>query len=266
MTISPVLPANVARPVVAIVQPLFIPWQGFFALVNSVDAFVFLDTAQFVRRSFHSRNRLFTGPGNVAWLTVPVADQGRRAIAEVQCQIEPRWTRKTLNLLHTAYGRCAHYDATLQLLEPLLARTGTSLADFNVSLLTAICEALGIETRLLRSSDLNVEGHRSEALISILNALDAGTYLSPRGSAGYMIEDNWPALTSIPAYFQDYVPQPYPQWHSETFISHLSVVDGLLNLGARALRDIILSGNRPAMDWSFAEQAADNFADGSDAA
>ncbi len=57
-------------------QPTFLPWQGYFALIGMSDIFVFLDDAQFVRQSFHHRNRLFAARARVDWISLPVAHAG----------------------------------------------------------------------------------------------------------------------------------------------------------------------------------------------
>ena len=57
----------------ALMQPTFLPWSGYFALIDAADVFIFLDDFQFQRRSWHHRNRIFVAPGKPAWITVPVA-------------------------------------------------------------------------------------------------------------------------------------------------------------------------------------------------
>ena len=124
-------------PAVALMQPTFLPWSGYFALIDAADVFVFLDDFQFQRRSWHHRNRIFAAPGKTAWITVPVAHTrfGRRARRSTASR--PSSTLASGGLSGDGAARATVAPSTLEKLMPSLSRwiesDWASLADLNIA-------------------------------------------------------------------------------------------------------------------------------------
>ena len=240
------------RPSVAMMQPTFLPWTGYFALLAAADVFVFLDDFQFCRRSFHHRNRLLLPDGTVTWITLPVAHGGRVPLREARPLLDETFRRRFLETLHHAWTRCAHRDGALALVEPWIRRDWENLAAMNAALVREIAARLGFSPRFVESSSLGSAGRRSARIADLLRRLGAGSYLAARGSLGYMVEDGVFPLPDVETYFQRYEPAPYPQLPGRPFVPYLSVLDPLARHGADATREIVLAGAGPFEPWDEA--------------
>jgi hypothetical protein len=228
---------------VAIMQPTYLPWVGYFDLIDQCDLFVLLDCVQFDRRSWQQRNRIKTATG-AAWLTVPVRAKGRRDQQIRDVEIDPGgdFPVKHVRALQHAYGRAPHASPYLEQLTGLLAGGATHLAALNTSVIEWVCRVAGIDTPLVRSSTLPAEGARVDRLLSICRAVGATRYISPRGSRGYIDADNRFDDAGIELRYQHYEHPTYRQLHGP-FASHMCAPDLLLNEGTQALA-ILRSGRR----------------------
>jgi hypothetical protein len=223
--------------VVAIHQPNFLPWLGYFHKLAHVDAFVFLDTVQYTRNSFINRNRIKTKTG-AQWLTLPVRTSGKfgQVIAEVLTVSDQDWRRKHLNALATHYRRTPYFEEVFALLETqyTAVEAQTTLADFNINLTRTVCSYLKLKSKLVRARDLVTSGNSTELLVSICRGLGADAYLAGRGALKYQ-EDEYFKSAGIQVQYSEFAPQFYSQmWGS--FIGNLSVVDALMNCGQQTQR------------------------------
>lgn len=226
---------------VAIMQPTYLPWTGYFELMDSCDVFVFLDCVQFDKRSWQQRNRIKTVSGEL-YLTVPVFTKNRREqkILEVEIDGSREFSLQHLRSIQSAYGKAPFYRQYIRGLKELLERKHTHLAELNIDLIHWIARMLGIETRTLRSSTLPARGARVERLISICEFVGADHYLSPEGARAYIEENNPFETRGIRLSYQKYRHPAYRQLHGD-FIPHMSTLDLLFNEGERGL-DIVRSG------------------------
>lgn len=212
-------------------QPTFLPWAGFFNLMSQVDDFVLLDDVQLEKQSWQTRNRLLIG-GQVKWICVPVRHVSlSQTIAETQIADDARWRIKLARSVEQNYGKHAHYQDASEILELLVTNSSAGLSDLNEAVIRLVAKKLQIFPRLHRSSDLGVEGARSDRLANICRQLDAKEYLSPLGAALYLEEDGFAESGQVRLRFQDFPLSAYPQRTSPTFKSHLSIFDVVANLG-----------------------------------
>jgi WbqC-like protein family len=229
---------------IAINQPTYLPWIGYFDLIDQVDLFVLLDQVQFVKQSWQQRNRIKTANG-LQWLTIPVMCRGRfgQLIKDAEIR-DPDFCRKHIRAIELAYRRSPYFTTYFPALSARLEELSSGLlADLNIGLIRLLMEFLGISTPLVRASALPVVGKRTQLLANICQLVGATEYVSPLGSAEYLIPEQ--ALlcgrgTAIA--FQHYQHPEYRQSHSP-FESFASVLDLLFNCGPNAL-DIVRSGRR----------------------
>lgn len=229
---------------VAIAQPTYLPWLGYFDLMDQVDAFVLLDSVQFEKQSWQQRNRIKT-PIGLQWLTVPVGFHNRfgHQIRNIEIR-DDEFARKHLRTIEVNYHRSPFFDPYFQeLTKILLSYSSGRLVDLNARLIRWFCELLNIQTPILYSSAMNQDGRRSELLVNLCKALSADSYVSPLGSATYLLRD----LESfrgigIEITFQHYEHPVYRQ-HFPPFCPYASVVDLLLNEGPRSAQ-IIRQGRK----------------------
>jgi len=231
---------------IAISQPAYLPWLGYLDLIDQVDTFVLLDNVQFEKQSWQHRNRIKT-PVGLQWLTVPVLFRGRfgQLINEVEIRDIEFW-RNHLRAIELNYRRAPFFD---NYFEDLSARMTTRssgaalIADLDIRLIEWLMDVLGIQTRLLLSSRLEQLGRRTELLANICESLDAKQYLSPLGSAAYLLQEIDVLLDKgIDVVFQHYEHPQYGQLFPP-FCPYASVLDLIFNEGDRAL-EILRRGRR----------------------
>lgn len=219
---------------VAIHQPNYAPWCGYFAKMRACDVFVFLDDVQMPSgRSYVSRCRVRTAQGPL-WLTVPTHHAPEEPIRDVRFA-DPRWPRKHLGTLQTHYGRATHAREVLDLLAPLYADPGEHLGAFNMRLVRAVAGYLGLPCRFDVSSSLSLpeQAQGDDRLLGIAAALRATTYVSGQGGQNYQDPEKF-ARRGIALEVRAYQPVPYPQIHG-AFEPGLSVLDALCHLGRETL-------------------------------
>jgi hypothetical protein len=233
-------------------QPAFLPWQGFFGLVAAADVFVLLDDFQFQRHSFHQRNRLRLAGGDVHWVSVPVAHLGGDDLPPLAAAVpvvDAKWRRRLKASLDQSYGRAAHHDAIRPAVDEWIDTEWPSLAEMNIAFIRMVAERLRFAPRWQRSSELGSQGRRSERVLHLLRRSGAATYLCARGSYGYMADDGVFPVDDVEVVFQDFDPQPYAQRRAATFVSHLSVLDALFEVGADETRRLVLAGQKDWTPW-----------------
>jgi hypothetical protein len=228
---------------VAIMQPTYMPWVGYFDLIDRADTFVFLDSVPFNKRSWQQRNRIRgSGSDSVQWLTVPVLTKGRRhqLISEVEIEPSSRFPDSHLTTLTHAYGKAPFYDDYFEELS-LILRRHERLADLNIDLIKWMCGRMGIEAEFVRSAELDASGAKADLLVEICRLIDADRYLSAAGSRSYIEAGDPFSENGISLTYQDYSAANYGQLGSE-FEPYLSAVDLLFNEGPNSLA-VVRSGH-----------------------
>jgi hypothetical protein len=218
---------------VAIHQPNYIPWPGYFHKLAACDVFVYLDAVQYPRgQSFAARNRIKT-PNGVTFLTVPVSvpkgTEGKASYLEVEF-VEDKWRKKHLATVAQSYTRAAHFDEVYPLYERGL-EAGETFVDLNIGLIDAFASYLGIETRRARLSELLPSfGPKTELIVDVCRALDATAYLSGSGGGREYTDEALLKEHGIELRFDEFELTEYPQLWGD-FEPNLSVLDLLLNRG-----------------------------------
>jgi len=222
--------------------------------------FVLLDDFQFQRHSFQQRNRVRLADGAPTWIALPVAHPGDAefpALCDAVPVVDAKWRRRVKATLQQSYGRTAHYSALRDEIDAWIDAEWRSVAEMNTAFIRLVAGWLHFEPQWRRSSELGAAGQRSERVLELLRRLDARTYLCARGSYGYMIEDGCFPADDIDVVFQDFEPVPYAQRRADEFVSHLSVLDALFEVGVDETRRLVLDGQRAWTPWrAMPEMAA----------
>jgi hypothetical protein len=239
--------------IAAIMQPTYLPWIGYFDLIDSVDTFVFLDDAQVLKRSWGVRNRILAG-GAEAFLTVPVVGHSQSEDCSfVNTAIDPgdKWRRTHLSTIRHAYAKAPHFAEVFGELEALMAAGHATIGALNKAFITATAERIGIATQFLESSGLTgIDGRKDDRLLALCRRIGADTYLSAQGSAAYIEQDREGgafAGSGVMLRYHHFAHPVYPQ-RSEGFTSHMSIVDLLMNCGYAAALEIIRAGRRAMLN------------------
>ena len=216
---------------VAIMQPTYLPWIGYFALIDRVDVFVFLDSVQFDRRSWQQRNRI-KGAGGPQMLTVPVFKKGLReqCIADVRINPAAGFPGKHVRAIEHCYAHAPRFEPYGAGLIDILRRPHKRLANLTIDLIQWLAGQLGITTRWVLSSSLDATGKKADLLVDLCRKLGADRYVSPPGARAYLENSDAFDSLGIPVIYNDYRHPAYPQLHGP-FVSHLSIVDLMFNVG-----------------------------------
>lgn len=235
--------------IVAIHQPNFLPWLGYFDKLARADVFVVLDTvaAQQTGSSYTNRVEVLVG-GKRSWLTVPIARgaEARRRIADLRVVDSSPWRRKIGATIEQSYARAPFFAAVMPMVQALLERPGDRLADFNLAALTTIAGLLRLDCRrIVLASTLDVPGAGTDLLIEIVRAVGGTTYLCGGGAGGYQDDAKF-AAAGIALQYQNFRHPVYPQVNAGTFVAGLSVVDALMNCGDEGVSRL-LDATAPAV-------------------
>ena len=221
---------------ISIVQSCYVPWKGFFDLIEQCDEYVIFDSVQYVKRHWHNRNRIKTANG-LEWLTIPVVSKGRFGQPIDEVTIEKPWAEKHWRALELAYKRAPFFEHYAPAVKRWyeVADKKTLLTDVNALFLRGICKTLGLKTKIARDTAYPTKGVKTERLLGIVRAAGADHYLSGPSARAYFDEAAFKAAGVTPEWM-DYDGYPeYKQLHGG-FEHAVSVLDLLFNTGPDALR------------------------------
>jgi WbqC-like protein len=229
------------RKLVAIHQPNFLPWLGFFDKIRRSDVFVVMDNAQFSKTGGTWSNRVqMIVNGEPAWITVPIvrAYHGLRTVREMRINDQQPWRDKVLRTVEHSYRRAPHFGDVYPVLGELVRHPTSELAEYNLTAIQTLCRALQLDTPLVLGSSLQADGHATDLLISMVRAAGGNAYLAGGGASGYQ-EDEKFREAGLELAHQLFHHPTYPQLNTDGFKPGLSIVDALMNCGFDGVRDLL---------------------------
>ncbi|HUI22524.1 MAG TPA: WbqC family protein [Methylocella sp.] len=215
---------------IAILQPGFLPWLGFFDQMLRCDIFVYYDDVQFDKHGWRNRNRI-KAPSGPLWVTIPVLHSGKQGqrIIDTEVDNNKSWARKMIATIRQNYVRAPHLAFYLPELELVLAAPWRFLVDLDLAVADLMCRWFEVKRPVFRASALGIPGGKSSRLLSICQHFSATRYLSGNAAQDYLdvalFED-----AGIAVEWQNYRHPTYPQLHGD-FIPYLSALDLVLNAG-----------------------------------
>jgi hypothetical protein len=215
----------------AVLQPGYLPWLGFFDQIQRSDVFVFYDDVQYDKNGWRNRNRIKSPTEEAHWLTVPVLVRSLgQLILETEIDNRQPWPRKHTATIKQFYARAPYLRRYLPELEALLlGRCWEFLIDLDLAVIELMCDWLSLRREMARSSTLGITGERSERLLNLCQHFGASRYLSGNAARSYLDVELF-ARRGIEVIWQDYHHPIYPQVHGQ-FMPFLSTLDLLLNCG-----------------------------------
>jgi hypothetical protein len=217
---------------VAISQPTYLPWLGYFNQIANSDIFVFLDNVQVERRSWQTRNRIKDAQDNEIWLSVPVKAARHDLIQNTEILYSnTNWINKHIKSIQQNLAKAPFVDDVLSLMDAMANIQFVSLAELNIYLIKSVCSKLAIDKPFVRSSSLSATGKKADFLLDILTELNATNYLSNAGSRDYLelARDKF-LQTGIKVEYQKW-PHPIYTQKGNKFFPYLSWVDAVSYLG-----------------------------------
>lgn len=216
---------------VAILQSNYIPWKGYFDLINSVDEFIIYDDMQYTKRDWRNRNKIKT-PNGLLWLTIPVEVKGKyyQKINETVIS-DKEWGKKHWQTIKNNYAKAKFFGQYKEIFEEFYLNTNEEfLSKVNYSLIEIICEIIGIKTRLRWSSEFILQDGQTEKLLGICKQCKADVYLSGPSAKDYF-DESLAKKENIQVEWMDY--SGYPEYNQlfPPFEHGVSVLDMIFNLG-----------------------------------
>ena len=220
---------------VAIIQSNYIPWKGYFDIIQSVDEFVLYDDMQYTRRDWRNRNVIKSANG-LQWLSIPVEVKGKyfQSIKDTKVA-EMNWNIKHWQIIKQNYNKAKGFKEYSDIIESLYLNCNFEyLSEINYYFLTNICSILGISTKFRWSNEFLLEEDRTQRLISICKQCDADTYVSGPAAKSYMDEAVFDNEGIKLEYFDYNGYQEYNQIYPP-FTHYVSIIDLLLNEGKNSV-------------------------------
>lgn len=220
----------------AIVQSNYIPWRGYFDLINSVDEFILYDDAQYTRRDWRNRNAI-KSPNGLLWLTIPVQVKGKY-LQKIKDTVvaDDNWSHDHWNTIVHNYSKAGYFSDYRDFFQDLyLGSQEKFLSQINYRFISEICRILGIKTTITSSMDYDSVGSRTEKLINLCKQTGATNYLSGPAAKVYLEEEVF-AREGISVSYVDYTGYPeYGQLYAP-FESRVSIIDLVFNQGPNATK------------------------------
>ncbi len=228
---------------IAIHQPNFFPWIGYFHKIAQCDLFVFLDDVKLPGGSSWT-NRVKIASGQTSkWVTAQVDSSTRKNIYINQVVFkDSHWKQTAWNNIQVSYNKAEFWKEAKELFEPLLLNSSLNIAEYNIAAIQKISEKLSLETKnFVVASDLGVKALGTQRLVELVKAVDGDCYLSGDGAVGYQ-EDEVFKKNNIELHRTNFNHPIYRQ-SSNSFIAGLSVIDAVSNLGLRKASDLLRTGS-----------------------
>jgi hypothetical protein len=213
---------------IAILQPNYIPWKGYFDMINMVDEFIILDKVQYTEQDWRNRNRIKTRQG-VQWMTIPVRVKDSKQKICDTCIASSYWRKKHWKTICTNYCKTPYFKDFANIFEQLyLESNETSLTMINYQFIVAICRILEINSLISWADDIQMP--KTDRLIHICEKLNANEYLSGPSAKTYIDEEKLNDA-GIKLTYMDYSGYPMYRQQFPPFIHEVSIIDLIFNEG-----------------------------------
>lgn len=225
---------------IAVMQPYFLPYIGYFQLIAETDAFVVYDNIKYTKKGWINRNRLLLNDAGSIFTLPLKKDSDCLDIAEreLATTFDPG---KLLKQFKGAYGRAPYFAQVFSLLERIVEHEDRNLFDFVHHSIRCVCEHLGLKTNIHISSSIDIDHQlkSQDKLLAICHAFDADIYVNPIGGIALYSKDVFKEQ-GVDLKFLRSIPFAYDQPVKE-FVPSLSIVDVLMFNSIEAIRERILN-------------------------
>lgn len=219
--------------IVGIIQPYYMPWRGYFDLIDEVDLFIFYNDVPFGQGKKRINRNIIKTRGGSRWITVPLKHRDRDSlIRDVQIDYSRDWQHDHLNLLYENYHESPFWDSYIDGFSNLINERYASISDLNISLCKWVMGCLNIGTRVETSDQYQAKGGKQERPLALLLEIGATAFLSGPTAEPYTPSSLFRSQ-GIGLSFKSYEYSEYPQLWGD-FSGHVSILDLLFNVGQEA--------------------------------
>jgi hypothetical protein len=232
--------------VVAIHQPNFFPWLGYFNKIARCALFVFLDDVAYPKSgksmgSFLNRVKILKN-GEPRWITCPVIrEHGRQRIRNIRIRPGEPWKSAMMRCLEFNYKKAPHFEEIFRCIGTILEHEEEELSRFNRASIGELCRRLHIETPFLLQSKLETERQGTDLLIEIVRRAGGTSYLCGGGANGYQEDEKFHSA-GIGLIYQNFCHPAYLQ-AGKGFHPGLSIIDALMFCGFDEVEKIVKYGD-----------------------
>jgi len=222
----------------AILQPSYLPWLGYFDQMARCDRFLFLDDTQYTRRDWRNRNKIRTRDG-WAWLTVPVRQKHHftQSLLETRIDNSSDWRNRHRKAVQHSYAKAPYFDLYFPYLQSVWNREWDFLVDLCLETTLHLAKVLHIATPTQRSSEMPASGAKAEKILNLCKHMEATRYLTGDLARDYLCEEDF-LRNGIQVEYHEYGHPTYTQRFSG-FVPYLSVIDLLFNYGDESLKILL---------------------------
>lgn len=224
---------------IAIMQPYFFPYIGYFQLINRVDKFIFYDDVNFIKRGWINRNRLFLA-GSIRYITVPLSGASQfEKINKIHVKFDHKWIASTLDSIRQSYHRAPFYGRIHNLIETVLHAHDGTISNLSIRSVIEVLQYLGIEKDMVKSSVCynNQEMKGSARILDICTRENAKEYWNLPGGRNLYREDEF-LKEGIKLKFLEVRLEPYKQFTPD-FVPGLSILDVLMFNDREKVKEMI---------------------------
>ena len=218
--------------------------MGYFNKIHLADKFCLVDSIQYNKKWFQNSGQIRTNTGEL-WLSVPVKTKGRfhQNINEVEIDNSKEWRRKHWKTISLSYQKAPFFKNYKDFFEDVYLKRWAQLVDLNEHIIRGVLQFLGIEKELVRSSELEVTGRKTDLLIDICRKSKSDGYLSGGGGARQYVDLERFKEAGLLHFFQEFHHPVYSQVHG-AFKDKMAIIDVLFNCGPESGRYVKESGKK----------------------
>ncbi|MES2795467.1 MAG: WbqC family protein [Bacteroidota bacterium] len=213
---------------VAIMQPYFLPYIGYFQLINAVDEFILYDDVNYIKKGWINRNNVLLS-GKASLFTIPLKEASQnKLINEIEISQEGNWQNKLLKTIEQSYKKSPQFDEFFPILTKIIHYGETNISTYILHSIVQICNYLEINTTIIPSSSVfnNVELKAQNRIIDICKKKQATQYINPIGGTELYQKENFDK-ENIMLNFIKTKPIQYTQFSNE-FVPYLSIIDSIM--------------------------------------
>ena len=223
---------------IAIHQPNFFPWVGYFHKIALAERFLLMDHVQVtMAQGWHSRVKMLSN-GSGAWFTLPVDKSGKsgQSYRDILVQQKPQVHKKQLRMLDANYRKHPFFNDVMPYILAFYESADWSLSKRNMQFITSVAQALGLSTDFIVSSDMVeqnpelLEMKGNEHVLQLVKVSGASAYITGDGADDYLEPERFKE-SGIDLVYQNFVHPTYPQLNTKEFEPRLSIIDILMNVG-----------------------------------
>ena len=221
---------------ISIHQPEHLPWPGFFNKIKSVDQFVILDNVEYRKGYYHNRNKILSNTNKEEWVTIPlIKSSNKDKIYQKKIKIDDfKRINSYKNKIYNSYKNTKYFEFYKKEFFSIYEEDYEYLIDLNLHLINFFLNKLQIDTKIIKSSSLDVVKKKSDLILEICKKLKATKYLSGISGKNYLDLESF-RKKNIKVVFQKY---DYPQYNKDFKFPNLSTIDMLFRLGPEAKKFI----------------------------